>query len=317
MSAAEKETRYWTSFFLGQRQDLFNWAHKDRSTPDGRTTMNTTFEFKEKIRHGFARMGLVLACTAAVLACSEPQGYTPADAGIEDIGPHDSGPTDTGSDAEVDQPDAEVDQPDGGTHDTDPQDADDDPDATQEYSCQGRAPDHLQRAERCIWDWAEPDTSVDCSSWESFFGVPFPQGSTSAKFFQEPGEFLALEFDTENLSPSLLGQMNTEAAQYGAPANFQGGHMIWTISTCPGDFDREAIISNFGERCYMQGGSATRIRWSGHDPEASNHRCNLEPDKTYYLNVLFTDSPEGTPVDTLNWACTGGSEYCARLLEVL
>ena len=180
--------------------------------------------------------------------------------------------------------------------------------------CEGRSITHLARASRCVWGSINPDTSVDCSRWASFFGTSFPGGSSSVSFYQEPDQYLALEFNSGNLSPSASGGVITEVAQHGFPSTFQGGDMIWTISTCPGDFNETAILAELGTGCYRQGGSSTRVRWEG-SADNSAGRCTLQPDTRYFLNIVYTDSASGTSVSDINWACTGGSTNCGRNLE--
>lgn len=193
-------------------------------------------------------------------------------------------------------------------------------DAPQGPNCGDRPPPaHLNRATSCIWDFTGPNTSIDCTLWESFFNRAFPFPSITRQFYQRPGEYLALEFNTGDYTGSVHGYIESAEPQYGAPGTFQSGQILYTVSRCPGDFHREAIISESEPTCYVRGGAMSQIHFSplGY-PDPHSILCKLEPNTTYFLNILFTDSPAGTAPNDLNWACTGAGpglgENCGRLL---
>lgn len=194
-------------------------------------------------------------------------------------------------------------------------------------SCGGdRAPpSHLNRATQCIWDSSRSrPANVDCTQWTSFFGSPFPQSSSTTRFFQNPGEYIALQFNTgSNWTGDLSGRFSIGEPQFGNPV-FQPGSSISTISRCPGDFNRDAIVSETEAACYSSPNPFTGVsgfpRFSTKDYSGNRgntrHFCALEPNTTYYLNVVFTNSPAGTSPNSLNWVCGSSQSRCGYLVQV-
>ncbi len=82
------------------------------------------------------------------------------------------------------------------------------------------------------------------------------------------------------------------------------GAMLWSVSSCPGDFHPDPV---YGAACFHPFYSITQMG----GPTNPVIDCKLEPGQTYYMNLLPTESPQGTPVESMNWSCSGGSA-CGR-----
>ncbi len=108
-------------------------------------------------------------------------------------------------------------------------------------------------------------------------------------------DYIAIRFTTEGLSPSATGSFNFNSA-----ANMTNTAKLVSVSQCPGDFNREAIMAETG--CYRQS-FTQNLNWGG------VQNCQLEADQTYYLNIVHTDSPAGTPTQeiTPHPTCIGTS----------
>ncbi|MCH8478905.1 MAG: hypothetical protein LAT56_13315, partial [Wenzhouxiangella sp.] len=97
------------------------------------------------------------------------------------------------------------------------------------------------------------------------------------------------------------------------------GTKIFTISRCPGDFDRDKITQEMGSnRCYFRqftaGGS---FMFGGLNAGPTHckvvHPPNGEP---LYLNIVYTDDPAGTNPTQLTWGC-GGDQQCAKRFNIV
>ena len=162
----------------------------------------------------------------------------------------------------------------------------------------------------CIWTGFSLDGSKDCR----FYGETWPQewpGTTNSRnLTMGPGnggkEYVAWEFNSGDISPTRRGQIAMENPQFD---NAVSAPKIWTFSKCPGDFNKEIIEEEMGPGCYQpdQFGSLTTVFWGG-TAEASDSRCGLEANQTYYLNVIYTDSDAGTSPGDLepHPSCDGG-----------
>lgn len=190
--------------------------------------------------------------------------------------------------------------------------------------CENRPrPSGVQAASQCIWGPTSPNLNVDCTSWTSFFGTAFPGNTVGTRFFQNPGEYVALEFNTGNYTGSRTGRFSLAEPQFGNPT-FPPGPVIATISRCPGDFDRDAIIADSEAACYASPnpvtGSVQLPRWSteGYTGGVGNPSgfCALQPNETYFLNIMFTQSPAGTAPNNLQWSCNGSQTRCGFLIQV-
>ena len=149
----------------------------------------------------------------------------------------------------------------------------------------------------------------DCTSWDAIFGGGFDEvnGRTRriATNRQDPFHYLALEFRTGDITPTQRGSLTSDSA---------GGMMdsrrrIYSISTCPGDFHQEAVMEETG--CYGQLTSIFHLFWGG---EESGRQCQLQPNTTYYLNLISTNSALGTNPRNLVPNCPNG-DNCGAVYD--
>lgn len=106
-------------------------------------------------------------------------------------------------------------------------------------------------------------------------------------------QYVAMEFDTGNLPANHTGQLSVNIPQTSGLIN-RSKHL--TISTCPGDFNKQAIDSEMGPGCYIET-FTDNFSWGGSNHVAAPGRCGLQPNTTYYLNFIHTLQPPGTPID--------------------
>ncbi|MEX0915582.1 MAG: hypothetical protein WD397_01520 [Wenzhouxiangellaceae bacterium] len=141
--------------------------------------------------------------------------------------------------------------------------------------------------------------STNCFEYASLFGQEFPGFTGQGKNFAlERDTYVALEFSTAGLSHSK-GLWTFETPNL-APTT--RGPRLMTISQCPGDFDRDAIEAEMGSNCYVRTDTLQKsVFWK--QAGTSGARCELDLDKTYYLNMIYTTDPAGTPPAELEWAC--------------
>ena len=147
--------------------------------------------------------------------------------------------------------------------------------------------------------------------WEQFYGQPFPRGN-ARKLEVEPDHYVAIELDTNTFRGE--GSIIFDNPQAAGP----WGSRLISISQCPGYFGpspypgdpecREWKFAVGNIDFTVAAGSDTRD-------------CDLEPDRTYYLNIVFVDEvlPEGS--EDLTWRCALGEledetwETCGALME--
>ena len=167
-------------------------------------------------------------------------------------------------------------------------------------------PQEMTRASHC----SVSVTGVDCHSYEEFFGG-FP-GTTSIRHFTlSPDHYAAMAFTPEEIPPSARLDLNSTPIQ---GWDIPHGQLLWSISTCPGDFNITAIEEEMGDdACVVHGPNAMfGFRFGGSDFVSASNRCGLalEPGTTYYLNIVYTnDDPLTTPSTELSWACGVAPSY--------
>lgn len=171
--------------------------------------------------------------------------------------------------------------------------------------CVGRQPPaHMSRASQCLWN-----NSADCRSFDAVFG-PFPGWSITRQFQLGPGQYAAMAFNSGSAGTFQRARIEASEPQWGV----MSGRRLVTISRCPGDFSPEPGTAT--GRCYVASQStlAPLIRFS-FDQVFQHQDCVLEPNTDYFLNIVYTDSAEGTPTADLQWRCNNSSTAtCGTLL---
>jgi len=114
-------------------------------------------------------------------------------------------------------------------------------------------------------------------------------------------DYVAVRFTTEGLSPTATGSFNFNSAP-----NLTNTNKIVSISQCPGDFNRDAIMAETG--CYRTS-FAQNLNWGG------SQACQLEANQTYYLNIIHTEQGSGTPTQEIqpHSLCASGTR-CGTLV---
>jgi hypothetical protein len=129
-------------------------------------------------------------------------------------------------------------------------------------------------------------------TWSNFWQGDYPYVGNASKNATVPRNgYIAFEFETSDAvsgSSSIVSVGNT----------ITSGTRKISISECPGDF----TVSNACKHTFGIGGG---VGWS---TTAASNTCLLQPNKTYYMNVTFTDG-----VDSTSSTCT--STYCQATLQ--
>lgn len=138
-------------------------------------------------------------------------------------------------------------------------------------------------------------SSRDCRVWNPGIWQNDPGGSQGVtqrlvSNRNNPTSYIAIEFNTDDLGPTELRRISVDSG--GNPLRVT--RVIYSISSCPGDFNREAIEEETG--CYGAPGQLAPIRYGG---AQSGLDCSLESGRTYFLNIISTESPLGTPTDEI------------------
>lgn len=164
--------------------------------------------------------------------------------------------------------------------------------------CQGRQPPGMTATVNCV-----PGSSLDCRNYSDPYRAAFPGLRQAQQIFANRDQYIAMRFTVpQNISTSATGSWQWVVPQ-GVPS-FTGRN-LQTISRCPGDFDQDLIFSEMGSGCYLKQGPLPPItvQWAIQGGANSSSACQLVPGETYYFNILYTNSPAGTPVNELNWHC--------------
>jgi hypothetical protein len=152
--------------------------------------------------------------------------------------------------------------------------------------------------------------SGDCREFDNIFGA-WPGTSSLRWFSMAQGTYVAARIKPlQTVPPNARSSMGFDILQ-GQYAGYSMGPMLWSISTCPGDFNLQAITAEQGQFCV---GSIPNngAFWGGRDAPLGH--CKLEPNTTYYLNLLFTNQQPGTANSALNWFCQ--TDNCGMQLSI-
>ena len=160
-------------------------------------------------------------------------------------------------------------------------------------------PSSMTRAKSC-----RQDGGGSCLNYDDVFGG-FP-GTTRIQFFTlQRDQYAALPFTPESVPATARLDLVVDVLQTGG---IPSGQLLWSISTCPGDFNKNAVINVMGDpACFMDGFPANSgFRFGGLSFFTDPIRCalSLPPGTTYYLNITYSnDNPDFTPGSDLEWAC--------------
>lgn len=132
--------------------------------------------------------------------------------------------------------------------------------------------------------WGIP--TADCTRWSpNLWTTPFLQaGGLTANILtnvNDPRQYVSIAFNTNGMAPNEKGRFNFEQI-----LQAQRKDVIVTLSKCPGDFSAQQQTGCYGMPLFS-------FRWRG--PSSNeNTSCVLNPDETYYFNMLSTKSPAST-----------------------
>ncbi|MDZ7791295.1 MAG: hypothetical protein U5L08_12550 [Xanthomonadales bacterium] len=164
-------------------------------------------------------------------------------------------------------------------------------------------------------DYAEWTESTDLRfgtppSWEGSFGNGFPKGNTF-ELKLDKGEYAALRFTTPSyIGAASTGQINGETS---ASQSYGPGQRLMSITPCPGQFNPAEIDDS---RCLIaQMNTGDQFKWVGAGHSQAQYRCELEPDTTYFLNILFSESPTGVLPPVQSECASAGHSACGMKLE--
>lgn len=154
-------------------------------------------------------------------------------------------------------------------------------------------PPGLVRTRDCL---LSPQTG-DCTEFTGMFGE-YPPDPGIALFSVEQGTYVALRIDPMTIPPNAAASIATDVLQ-NPNSGYTAGPMLFSFSTCPGDFTGDGVAGCVGSVPDNQ------IRWGGSDLQTNRFACALQSNQTYYLNFLFTNQAPGTPNSSLTWFCAG------------
>jgi hypothetical protein len=136
-----------------------------------------------------------------------------------------------------------------------------------------------------------PEDYSDVAAGNNTHIFPGVEGSAMS-FGIDSGKYVALEFNS-GLIPYL-------GARHGlvTPSNAQGGipngGTSYSISECPGDFS-----THLNQRGCLKVGGLQQMRWSVGQPIAPDSSfCNLELNKTYYMNFVHAANSPNYDIST-------------------
>ena len=125
-------------------------------------------------------------------------------------------------------------------------------------------------------------------TWSSFFGQNFPgPNNADIKVNIDRHSYLAIEFNSGDLRRhGAIGLIQTTTSS---------GLRRGSISECPGDFTGKNI-----EACKTTWGVDELIKWGMIDHPVF---CQLDTNKTYYVNFTFTDGKEASSTTCPSGTC--------------
>ncbi len=147
----------------------------------------------------------------------------------------------------------------------------------------------------------DPNDPQDGTEFSAVWLDPFPGQSVQRRFRLLPDQYASIRFDT----PADLAEGHNGIFVSEIMAGYNGPPRLISISSCEGDFD----AANLGPGCIREGNEG--FRWQAIDHST---RCVLEPDREYYLNIVYTDAEPGVPPSDIEPNCVPTSiGYCGNL----
>ena len=145
--------------------------------------------------------------------------------------------------------------------------------------------------------------------WYETTGEPI--GGGYAEFHFEGGDYQAHRFDRTMFAGGNLYTFNADLANAGT-GRVGADFRYITVSECPGDFrlpeNNSAEDPTLRPACRVQVGSEgvfMYINWGAPHPSF----CSLDPEKTYYFNVIFDDPTDGFDA-TVSCNTSTGLNHC-------
>jgi len=161
------------------------------------------------------------------------------------------------------------------------------------------------------------DNTKDGRIYSSVFNATFPGTSNTQEVLLNSNTYAALQFSRDSIPSGAKGQINVNIPQ--GYAQESTGFKLWSISTCPGDFDWQAIESdpNLGPGCIKRDALffTESFTFGGSSFRSDETRCALNAGVTYYLNFFYNTQPEGTPVSELQWNCAMNNSVCGNAMN--
>ena len=153
----------------------------------------------------------------------------------------------------------------------------------------------------CKWGSFSLDQGADCRFFDEVWSSVWPGPSIRRDLLidRDGGrEFIALEFNSGNIPFSHEGLLAQEVPQFGGASS---GTKIWSISKCPGDFNKDIIDTEMGPGCIRedQFGITQSFDYGGPASESDSGRCALQPNQRYFLNIVFTQDDAGVAPNDL------------------
>lgn len=161
-------------------------------------------------------------------------------------------------------------------------------------------------------------TETDCTEFGGGVwgdgAAPFGSGSLRASNVgvgrASAYEYMAFRFSTAGLPDNAVGSVMYEQPEPGLTGKSE---VLMTISRCQGDFNRTPVTeddSPADSNCYVRASTyGSTLNWRAQNNLLSPNRCILQPDKIYYLNLMFTNSPPGTaPADLVPILVCGSAD---------
>lgn len=183
-------------------------------------------------------------------------------------------------------------------------------------SCENARPEHWQQQLNCVHN---DQDNPRCGNFEDLFG-DWPGSTMGRQFFLDKDHYVALEITPdvlENMSTGMRRQINVTEPQFALSV---GGTKLFTVSRCPGDFNRDRITNEMGSECFfMQSSQTAGFIYGGLESEGL-FRCKFgaQPDGgSVYLNIVYTIDENLDDPESIEWLCAGTElEACGNSLSI-